>query len=825
MPSICEGGVPLLLGGEDGGVALPLGGDWEANWPRWLKIVLYMLGLFYCFNGVGLIADRFMGAIERITSSKKRVKRDGKDVTVKIWNDTVANLTLMALGSSAPEILLSLCELVLSEKWHSGALGPSTIVGSAAFNLLVITAVCVSALPDGEVRKIKDLSVFAVTASFSVFAYLWLLIILVANTPDVVDMGEGIITFLFCPLLVVIAYLADVGYFHKFCSKLHKSRLQLTEHTTPDDYEKMHILMADKYGTLPEDSYDREALLYYEFSPPQSRAAHRVNATRGITGGNQVLGRMEKWMRGKAVAQMMRGERKSGKGSVPDALVAFASSHYAVLETEKKVKISVKITRLGNHKDSVKVRYKTRDGTAEAGKDYAKARGQLTFGPNDTEQSFDITIYEDKEHEPTEEFYVDLKDAKGAHIGHVKTATIVVLDTNGPGVLSFDQEELKIPESADKVVVKVDVHRSKGATGAVSCNYRTEDGSAKAGKDFQEAKGTLEFGHGMTTACIPLEILPKGKYESTEDFRVILEEPTGGVLFDADKDGGQECNILTVIIESDPERKRSHWERIMANFNVDEIEIGHANWKDQFKEVIYVGGTKEEQEQCSWLDVVLHILSVPWKFLFAFVPPTDYLGGWLCFFSSLIMIGLLTMIIGDMANLLGCSLDMKAQICAVTFVALGTSLPDTFASRTAARQDQTADNSIGNVTGSNSVNVFLGLGLPWMMGAIYWNIKGATPEWHARGRDMGWLEGLPHIKKNYPNGCFVVPGGNLGTSVGVFVGCACTTIAVLMIRRVYCGGELGGNQKVCWATSAFLVMLWMFYVAMAIVAEGGLTPF
>lgn len=30
--------------------------------------------------------------------------------TVRVWNETVSNLTLMALGSSAPEILLSVIE-------------------------------------------------------------------------------------------------------------------------------------------------------------------------------------------------------------------------------------------------------------------------------------------------------------------------------------------------------------------------------------------------------------------------------------------------------------------------------------------------------------------------------------------------------------------------------------------------------------------------------------------------------------------------------------------------------------------------------------------
>jgi solute carrier family 8 (sodium/calcium exchanger) len=54
---------------------------------------------------------------------------------------------------------------------------------------------------------------------------------------------------------------------------------------------------------------------------------------------------------------------------------------------------------------------------------------------------------------------------------------------------------------------------------------------------------------------------------------------------------------------------------------------------------------------------------------------------------------------------------------------MGTSLPDTFASKIAAKGDKTADNAIGNITGSNSVNVFLGLGLPWVIAAIYWTAK------------------------------------------------------------------------------------------------------
>lgn len=118
-------------------------------------------------------------------------------------------------------------------------------------------------------------------------------------------------------------------------------------------------------------------------------------------------------------------------------------------------------------------------------------------------------------------------------------------------------------------------------------------------------------------------------------------------------------------------------------------------------------------------DAVLHFLCMGWKFFYAFIPPAHYGEGIPCFFISLAFIGFTTYIIGEFANLFGCVLMIKPSVNAITFVALGTSLPDTFASMLAARGDTYADASVGNVTGSNSVNVFLGLGLPWVIATLY----------------------------------------------------------------------------------------------------------
>merc|ERR1719313_1651787 len=169
-------------------------------------------------------------------------------------------------------------------------------------------------------------------------------------------------------------------------------------------------------------------------------------------------------------------------------------------------------------------------------------------------------------------------------------------------------------------------------------------------------------------------------------------------------------------------------------------------------------------------------------------------GGVPCFFLSLAVIGVVTYVVGEFANLFGCVLGIKPGVTAITFVALGTSLPDTFASMQAAQEEKYADAAVGNVTGSNSVNVFLGLGLPWVMAVIY---EESTP-------------------LNASGAKYYVPAGSLGFSVVVFCFCAILCIICLMMRRRSIGGELGGEENGRKATLAFLCTLWLVYILMSI---------
>ena len=156
-------------------------------------------------------------------------------------------------------------------------------------------------------------------------------------------------------------------------------------------------------------------------------------------------------------------------------------------------------------------------------------------------------------------------------------------------------------------------------------------------------------------------------------------------------------------------------------------------------------------------EALCHFCAIGWKVIFATIPPASVWNGSASFVIALSFIGVVTYVVGEIATVLGCVLGIEESITAITLVALGTSLPDTFASMTAARNSDNADAAIGNITGSNAVNVYLGLGLPWALATIYWQSK---------------------YNKDYE-----VRAGPLAFSVVVFLVVAIVCFGVLLARR------------------------------------------
>jgi Ca2+/Na+ antiporter len=182
--------------------------------PKPFLAIVYFIFIAWLFMGIAIVAEIFMEAIEVITSKTVVVEVEDDDgklypIEVPVWNATIANLSLMALGSSAPEIFISVIDTVRTLGEPQGAIGPSTIVGSAAFNLLVISALCIVAVEDEEGKKIADLGVFTVTSVWSMIAYLWLFACLSLISPGEVDLVEAWLTFSFFIILMIMAYAVD----------------------------------------------------------------------------------------------------------------------------------------------------------------------------------------------------------------------------------------------------------------------------------------------------------------------------------------------------------------------------------------------------------------------------------------------------------------------------------------------------------------------------------------------------------------------------------------------------------------------------------------
>lgn len=219
----------------------------------------------------------------------------------------------------------------------------------------------------------------------------------------------------------------------------------------------------------------------------------------------------------------------------------------------------------------------------------------------------------------------------------------------------------------------------------------------------------------------------------------------------------------------------------------------------QLKRSVQLGPQIDEEdmvfEDVTWDQAAVHFLAITWKAIFALIPPPNYCGGKACFVISLVFIGLCTAIVGEVASLLGCVFGITESITAITLVALGTSLPDTFASMTAAKTSEYADSAIGNVTGSNSVNVFLGLGLPWAIAVTY-----------RAGYEV-----------DDPLSEYAVPSKGLAFSVFMFLIVAVVCFIILVGRRILIGGELGGPPVSRTLSCILCCALWAIYIVMSII--------
>jgi len=97
--------------------------------------------------------------------------------------------------------------------------------------------------------------------------------------------------------------------------------------------------------------------------------------------------------------------------------------------------------------------------------------------------------------------------------------------------ISASTTSLAVWENEAAAFVNVRVLRIPGTPEQpVTVDYATVDATAHAGEDYVATTGTLHFAIGETYKLIPISILNDTVEEADEQFRLVLSNPTGGVL-------------------------------------------------------------------------------------------------------------------------------------------------------------------------------------------------------------------------------------------------------------------------------------------------------
>lgn len=488
-----------------------------------LRAFLYLAALAYCFIGLSSITARFFKSMENVVKQTREVVQidpiTNTEVIkrVKVWNYAVADIALLAFGTSFPQISLATIDAIRNiGQLNAGGLGPGTLVGSAAFDLFPIHAVCVIVPRAGTLKKISDIGVWLVGLFWSFWAYVWLYIILEVWTPNIITLWEALLTVLQYLLLLFHAYAQD--------KRLPYLSIPFARSERPEDW-------------VPEGDNSCKA-------------------------------------------------------------------------------------RNAEHDECCKI--------------------------------------------------LDLSEGHGSNI---------------------DQVYENLPDT-----------------------------------DISEASASAS-----------------GKKYIEEDFN----------LFSA--------------------------------------------WGRQFIDAALLETTKSKKMNsfCFRIARILwHSILIPWRLLFASVPPYQIAHGWITFICSLIFIGGIAYVVTKLTDQISCVTGVNPYVIAFTALASGTSWPDLVASKIAAERQITADSAIANITCSNSVNIYIGIGIPWLIDTVYNFLMYSEP-------------------------LYIDNAQGLSFSLLVFFATSVGCIAVLVLRRIIFGAELGGPRLWAWLTAVYFMLLWVVFVVLSSLKVSG----
>lgn len=270
------------------------------------------------------------------------------------------------------------------------------------------------------IKRIYDMRVFAITCTSSLWAYIWLWIVLLDQE---VEIWEGLLTLAFFFILIVFAYAAD-----RVTARANASNDEEKGDDIPvikyTAYEIYKDLLIEQRGNAPQDEEsvkkrgEMKRFLKQTMNTEQidkvsldelkklvegegmiSRIKYRKQVNNFMTGKRPVIAKYEKMKLEHAHADQLDENLKN-------EYFGFMCLHYSVSESSGKLTIQV----VNKKREATSVRVTTVDGDARANEDYIPFDGVLAFEKGENTKTFDVGIKDDDNWEPDEDFFVQLYD-------------------------------------------------------------------------------------------------------------------------------------------------------------------------------------------------------------------------------------------------------------------------------------------------------------------------------------------------------------------------------------------------------------------------------
>ena len=173
-------------------------------------------------------------------------------------------------------------------------------------------------------------------------------------------------------------------------------------------------------------------------------------------------------------------------------------------------------------------------GTATAEADYAPLPTTITFGPGATTLRLVVTPIDDAAVEAAESVVAELVPGTGYVAGATARGAVTITSDDVAPLPVVEIASAAVPEgNSGRRQLVFTLTLSAASSVTVSVGWSTAGGSARAGRDYAGARGSVSFSPGQTRRTIGVWVIGDRLREGDELFTVSLSTPRNARLLDA----------------------------------------------------------------------------------------------------------------------------------------------------------------------------------------------------------------------------------------------------------------------------------------------------